>query len=466
MRADQLIQRLAREGAARALRVCLSLEAGDSVAVFFDEDTEAAADAFLEAARDGGLNILERRVLRAAQHECDGRLTRDDQAALDTARGVVVCVSAGRDGLVYRRALVKAAVDLGRYVGLLPGATLSVLAGGVNIDYDKVRARCEDLALAMLKGQQAVLTTYSVGESVTATPYELAMDLGGMSRSPITSSGIIPRGTWGNLPGGETFIAPIEGRASGTFVLNGAFKGRILDPSRPILLSFDRGVLVDMTGPPEDVVQLTNVLGGCPGTSEPLELAELGIGVNEGIPALTGNSLIDEKKAGTIHIALGDNSIYGGLLNSSLHEDLVAVNPSLSIDGKTVVERGAFVLNAADWRESASDVRALGQRLPPDFLIRRISPHHAALDASCRLRLSRQVGAHRQCSYAVGSDEFGIDIAQIYALLPPMPEEIWFSLVERNWADTGPWREGAFLRGLLALLERHEIVRLDVCDEE
>lgn len=40
-------------------------------------------------------------------------------------------------------------------------------------------------------------------------------------------------------------------------------------------------------------------------------VAELGIGTNIGASSLTGNVLLDEKIAGTVHIAIGDNHAIG-----------------------------------------------------------------------------------------------------------------------------------------------------------
>src|SRR5262249_37032564 len=119
--------------------------------------------------------------------------------------------------------------------------------------YEKVERRCDDLAVAMLAGERAVLTTYFPRRNGNAEiEHQLKLDLGSFKRSPITSTGIIPLGTWGNLPGGETFIAPLEGKAEGAFVLNGAYTGRVLPPDRALLLRFSGGDLVEISGKEED----------------------------------------------------------------------------------------------------------------------------------------------------------------------------------------------------------------------
>ncbi len=62
-------------------------------------------------------------------------------------------------------------------------------------------------------------------------------------------------------------------------------------------------------------------------------LAELGIGTNPEAD-LIGNVLQDEKAAGTIHVAVGDNSGIGGEIECDIHLDGVVTTPSIEVDGE------------------------------------------------------------------------------------------------------------------------------------
>jgi len=64
----------------------------------------------------------------------------------------------------------------------------------------------------------------------------------------VVSTGIIESDTWGNLPGGETFIAPVEGTATGEYLLNGSFTGHVLRDDQPLVLRFDAGRLAGVDG--------------------------------------------------------------------------------------------------------------------------------------------------------------------------------------------------------------------------
>ncbi|MBV9534828.1 MAG: aminopeptidase, partial [Solirubrobacterales bacterium] len=76
-------------------------------------------------------------------------------------------------------------------------------------------------------------------------------------------------------------------------------------------------------------------------------VGELGIGTNAGIDRATGSILLDEKMAGTVHLALGRSySETGGRNSSALHWDLICdlrAGGRLTADGEPIVDNGALV---------------------------------------------------------------------------------------------------------------------------
>jgi len=52
-------------------------------------------------------------------------------------------------------------------------------------------------------------------------------------------------------------------------------------------------------------------------------VCELGFGCNENITDLCGYTVLDEKMCNTFHIAIGDNTMFGGLNSARLHMDFV-----------------------------------------------------------------------------------------------------------------------------------------------
>jgi aminopeptidase len=69
-------------------------------------------------------------------------------------------------------------------------------------------------------------------------------------------------------------------------------------------------------------------------------LGELGIGTNAGVDRPTGSTLLDEKMAGTIHLALGRSyPETGGVNQSAVHWDLICDlrgGGRLSADGEVI----------------------------------------------------------------------------------------------------------------------------------
>jgi leucyl aminopeptidase (aminopeptidase T) len=73
-------------------------------------------------------------------------------------------------------------------------------------------------------------------------------------------------------------------------------------------------------------------------------LAELGVGTNDAAQ-LTGNMLEDEKILGTVHIAFGASAGIGGTVSVPIHLDVVVLDATLELDGRTVLDAGRYVLD-------------------------------------------------------------------------------------------------------------------------
>jgi hypothetical protein len=184
------------------------------------------------------------------------------------------------------------------------------------------------------------------------------------------------------------------------------------------------------------------------------ELAELGIGVNEGITALTGNSLFDEKCAGTIHIALGDNQNFGGALESAIHEDLITRSPSLWIDDRPILDRGAYVLAAADWYDDL-DAHVVDPAVAEDSVRVGRTPESTVVRDGA-LRRVHLIGAGRTCVYRIGNEATSPRLLRIYNQIRPFERLSVGQLCAR--LDDGPPLAEAQVRAGLSILKRHGLV--------
>ncbi|WP_018086018.1 aminopeptidase [Desulfurispora thermophila] len=219
------------------------------------------------------------------------------------------------------------ATRAGARIASMPGIEYEMfLPGGpMAVDYAAIRKETETLA-AMLTGAQTVRVVTDLGTDLT-------FSIAGREGGPDT--GIYDaRGEWGNLPGGEAFVAPVEGTANGKLVVP---KGWYPGLTEDMVLEFKEGYVVSLQGGGRVGAEFTRLLAfGNDSLKHRRNCAELGIGTNPKARK-PDNVLEAEKIKGTIHIAIGDSSHLGGVTESDLHEDFVIPHPRLYLDGELVL---------------------------------------------------------------------------------------------------------------------------------
>lgn len=145
-----------------------------------------------------------------------------------------------------------------------------------------------------------------------------------------------------NMPSGEVFTGPHEHSANGRIHFDVPSNARGVDVVG-VDLTFKDGEVVTARAHIGDQ-HLQGALATDPGARF---LGELGIGTNVGIDRATGSTLLDEKMAGTVHLALGRSyPETGGTNESAVHWDLICdlrKGGRVSLDGETLIEDGKFV---------------------------------------------------------------------------------------------------------------------------
>ncbi|MFZ0384104.1 MAG: aminopeptidase [Solirubrobacteraceae bacterium] len=188
---------------------------------------------------------------------------------------------------------------------------------------------------ALSQRQAALVTRLSAARQIRieADGTDITLDVGG--RTWMNSDGRR------NMPSGEVFTGPHERSANGTirFTVPSSRGATVSD----VTLTFEDGEVVAATAE-QGQEQLDAALATDAGARF---LGELGIGTNVGIDRATGSTLLDEKMAGTVHLALGRSyPETGGTNVSALHWDLICDlrrRGGLSADGDPVVVDGALV---------------------------------------------------------------------------------------------------------------------------
>lgn len=158
------------------------------------------------------------------------------------------------------------------------------------------------------------------------------MRFGKKGRTAAGDDGLLTApGSFGNLPAGEVYLAPVEGTSEGVMVLDYAPMRKL---SSPLELIVRDGRVVEIRGDEPFRAVLEEKFAQSPLNRN---IAELGIGTNDRA-SRPDNILEAEKILGTIHIALGDNSSFGGTVSTPFHEDYVFYGPTVTAileDGTT-----------------------------------------------------------------------------------------------------------------------------------
>jgi aminopeptidase len=143
-----------------------------------------------------------------------------------------------------------------------------------------------------------------------------------------------------NMPSGEVFTGPLEDSAEGRirFTIPSNRQGAEVADAE---LTFAAGRVVEARAARGE----QHLLSALETDSGARFLGELGIGTNPGIDRATGSTLLDEKIAGTVHLALGRSyPETGGRNASALHWDLICElrgGGRLTADGELIEIPGA-----------------------------------------------------------------------------------------------------------------------------
>lgn len=208
----------------------------------------------------------------------------------------------------------------------------SMLEGAMDVDWKALAKRTTTIAKTVNKAETIKITTQN----------GTRLSLSKKGRKALPETGILTKpGSFGNLPAGEVYLAPLEGTANGLLVLQWASTRELRTPVRLIV---KKGRVVSVEGD-DPYAELLN--GKLNERKENRNIAELGIGTNEKARR-PDNILESEKILGTIHIALGDNSSFGGTIKTPFHQDFVFFRPTVKLidkegKGTLLMKDGKFV---------------------------------------------------------------------------------------------------------------------------
>lgn len=292
---------------------CFGVKSNEKVLIVVDTSTPASIGGSLfEAAKNLGCEVILMTMLPRTRHGEEIPLT-----IAEAMKNSDVVIAPTTFSLTHTQAKINAC-KAGARVASMPGITEKMMAsGGMTADYNKIY----EAAITLNKKLENTKKIRVITDSGT----DITFDLGGCKWH--LDTGICREsGCSSNLPAGELYIAPKD--ASGVFVVDGSMSSfGILDS--PLEFTVQNRYVTDIRG--KNARKLNSILDKVGDKAR--NIAEFGIGLNPEAK-LIGNVLEDEKVRGTVHIALGDNSTFGGDVIAGIHLDGIIRKPELFLDGE------------------------------------------------------------------------------------------------------------------------------------
>jgi leucyl aminopeptidase (aminopeptidase T) len=306
-----------------ALDQCLGVRAKETVLVVTDPGRWELAVPFRKVAAEMGAEAL---LLEMDERKTHGSEPPELVAAAMAGADVVLAVTT--KSLSHTKARQRAN-QAGARMASLPGITRETMERALFADYGVIAERSSKVAQILSRGEDVRITT--------PAGTDLSLSIKGRAGEPDTGIYHQP-GEFGNLPAGEAYVAPVEGSAQGVLVVDGAMSA-VGMLKEPIVMEVRDGVVVDLQGPQAGI--LRKALEGLGEAA--YMIGELGVGTNDKA-VICGEVLEDEKVLGTIHLALGNNTFFGGTIQVASHLDGILREPTVAVDGELLLEKGRLIL--------------------------------------------------------------------------------------------------------------------------
>jgi leucyl aminopeptidase (aminopeptidase T) len=254
-------------------------------------------------------SIIQKRVTSEKNEEIERILNRHKRSAVDV---VIALSNYSTSHTRFRDFLTRLC---GARYASMPLFEVEMFEGAMDVDWKSLEKRTKRIAKLVNRAREVSLTTPNGTELTVSKAGRKAYADTGNLRQP---------GSFGNLPAGEVFFAPVEGTAQGRLVLEWGPTRRL---SSRVTLVVKAGVVEKVEGDEEFADWLRGILSE---KKENTNIAEFGIGTNEKAWR-PDNILESEKILGTVHVALGDNSSFGGRIKTPFHQDSVFFHPTVML---------------------------------------------------------------------------------------------------------------------------------------
>jgi len=306
-----------------AVKDCMGLKEGERFLVITDTALKNIGEVLYQVGVELGSEAMYMEILPRSN---DGE--EPPEAVAEALLNVDVALIPTLKSMSHTMARRRAS-ESGVRIATLPGITEDMMVRTLNVDYQQIKELSEKIAAILTKAVSIKVTSRAGTEIVFSVKNREGHADTGINHQP---------GSFSNLPAGEAYIAPVEGKAEGRIVIDGSLAGYGMLKS-PLVVHIEKGRVAALEGDGADYLKEVFRKYG----DDARNLAEFGIGTNP-MARITGKILEDEKVMGTVHFAFGDNSTFGGNVSVDSHLDGLVKEPTIEIDDIIIMNRGVFTI--------------------------------------------------------------------------------------------------------------------------
>lgn len=313
-----------QKAASKILKKCMGLAKNNSCLIIFDENKKRIADALFKAALISSEKSKLLQIPIGKQHgEEPPKYAAKEMLNYD----VIMLVTT--KSLSHTKARSDA-TKKGARIASMPGINEDMFLRAASVDYSNISERSKKL-IYFLKNKKIIKIKTRLGTNID-------LSIKGRKLHGNAAGLYVKKGSWGNIPAGEIFLAPNEGTTNGIFIVDASILGKV---DKPIKITVNNGFAAKIEGG-KTALKLKKELEKIKNKNA-YNIAELGIGMNDNAKII-GNVLEDEKVLGTAHIAMGNNASFGGKVNVPIHLDGVFKKPTMEADGKVFMKNGKLLI--------------------------------------------------------------------------------------------------------------------------
>jgi len=325
-------------GAHNAVYTCLRIEPSEKVTLITDNDCrEIGASLAQELAQLG--SPFKAFVMEDLAPRPLTQFPPEIAADMETSDVSIFAVHAQRNELKSRMEMTDIVNRRRMRHAHMVNINRQMMLEGMRADYNKVDALSRKVVDIVSRAKK-IRATNPAGSDFTA------------KLNPnyrwVKTSGIISRDKWGNLPGGETFTTP--GEVNGVCVVDGVVGDYLCEKyqdlaRQPLTIRMEKNRITEIASDNKELEQEFWAYTHTDANSD--RVGEFAIGTNIELDHVIGQILQDEKFPG-VHIAFGNpyGAHTGADWYSSTHIDVVGTHFDIWVDGRQIMEKGRFLIEA------------------------------------------------------------------------------------------------------------------------